>query len=389
MVRVQYNAHMGSDLSVVNAARASFGKETNVLRDKDIRLINYLAGHSTGQVHESPFRHAFVRFVVQSTIRERIWWETGPVGLDSTMQYRQGMYMAPTLTELTAEHQLDDVVTWRWTASVQAIARFVELWHKGWLANYVEPILEIALPLFPWSLEALLKDKGVKKPMEITLVPPELRSTSDPIPVLDQGYVRLVDWMEGPTAPETVVTIEIKAPQMVRAQWFKYRVESEHLEPFVIDFDSGNGDDGGYDDWAYARNEMSGRYTSPLGFYVPQANQWRQAPENKKQGSGGPLDEWTGSILSSQLKAFCQMGLSYYDEATKLRNVAPEQGRLFLWTAGAYTVWRWTASMTAVKHFLRQRLAADAQHEITQYARAVCDLLVPLFPQYLEEVKTC
>ena len=47
--------HMGSDLSVVNAARVSFDKESNweaipfagptegVLQDKDIKLIKYLA----------------------------------------------------------------------------------------------------------------------------------------------------------------------------------------------------------------------------------------------------------------------------------------------------------------------------------------------------------
>jgi Predicted alternative thymidylate synthase len=385
MVSVQYDAHMGSDLSVVNAARASFGKETREMRERDRRLIRYLAGHSTGQVHESPFRHAFVRFKVRSTLGERILWETGPKNHIETAQYRAGMVFMPTLTELLETHrELGDEVEWRWTASVQAIARFLNLWKADRLTGYVWPILEEVQPRFPETISALTGFESQSSAFE-----PKLRETPDPIPVLDQGYVRLVDWMEGPTEPETVVTFEIKAPQMVRAQWFKYRVESEHLEPFVIDFGSGNGDDGGYDDWAYARNEMSGRYTPPLGFYIPQSNRWRQAPENKKQGSGGPLDEWTGSILSSQLKAFCQMGLSYYDEATKLRDVAPEQARLFLWTAGAYTVWRWTASMTAVKHFLRQRLAFDAQHEITQYARAVRDLLVPLFPQYLEEVKTC
>ena len=36
---------MGTDLSVVNAARVSFAKESNEFSDKDAKLINYLAKH--------------------------------------------------------------------------------------------------------------------------------------------------------------------------------------------------------------------------------------------------------------------------------------------------------------------------------------------------------
>lgn len=50
--------HMGSDLTVVNSARVSFDKESKILDDKDIRLINFLAKHG----HTSPFRHAMLQF---------------------------------------------------------------------------------------------------------------------------------------------------------------------------------------------------------------------------------------------------------------------------------------------------------------------------------------
>lgn len=49
---------MGSDLSVVNAARASFAKESTEMTDGDERLINFLAREN----HMSPFRHAFMTF---------------------------------------------------------------------------------------------------------------------------------------------------------------------------------------------------------------------------------------------------------------------------------------------------------------------------------------
>ena len=41
----------------------------------------------------------------------------------------------------------------------------------------------------------------------------------------------------------------------------------------------------------------------------------------------------------------------------------------------------WTVSLQGVLHFLSQRLEADSQWEIQEYARAVRDLAQPLFPE--------
>jgi thymidylate synthase (FAD) len=76
--------HMGSDLTVVNAARVSFGKESHavvwadydyenkarcgdliaILDPKDQKLIRYLAKHN----HISPFGHAFASFHVKAPV---------------------------------------------------------------------------------------------------------------------------------------------------------------------------------------------------------------------------------------------------------------------------------------------------------------------------------
>ena len=79
MIEVTYIDHMGSDLSVVNSARVSFGKKSKalgemgigdepimvpVLHDTDVRLIRYLAKHN----HKSPFNHAFATFHVKAPI---------------------------------------------------------------------------------------------------------------------------------------------------------------------------------------------------------------------------------------------------------------------------------------------------------------------------------
>jgi len=55
---------LGSDLSVVNAARVSFNKESVEFSDSDNKLIKYLAKHN----HWSPFAHAFVSLRIKAPI---------------------------------------------------------------------------------------------------------------------------------------------------------------------------------------------------------------------------------------------------------------------------------------------------------------------------------
>ena len=64
MIEATYIDHMGSDLSVVNAARVSFGKKHTKFLDGDSNLIRYLAEHK----HMSPFGHAFASFHVKAPI---------------------------------------------------------------------------------------------------------------------------------------------------------------------------------------------------------------------------------------------------------------------------------------------------------------------------------
>ena len=75
MIEATYVDHMGSDLSVVNAARVSFGKSSQLvftddpddygsLSERDAKLINYLAKHK----HISPFGHAFASFHIKAPI---------------------------------------------------------------------------------------------------------------------------------------------------------------------------------------------------------------------------------------------------------------------------------------------------------------------------------
>ena len=56
--------HMGTDLTVVNAARVSFGKQKEKFTDGDEKLINYLAEHN----HWSPFGHCMLQFHIKAPV---------------------------------------------------------------------------------------------------------------------------------------------------------------------------------------------------------------------------------------------------------------------------------------------------------------------------------
>ena len=55
---------MGSDLSVVNAARVSYSKIAEEMTDKNEKLIKYLVAHD----HWSPFAHASAQFRIKAPI---------------------------------------------------------------------------------------------------------------------------------------------------------------------------------------------------------------------------------------------------------------------------------------------------------------------------------
>ena len=74
MIEATYIDHMGTDLTVANAARVSFGKQSEMdtsdvwgpptLKDKDAKLIQYLAKHK----HISPFGHCFASFHIKAPL---------------------------------------------------------------------------------------------------------------------------------------------------------------------------------------------------------------------------------------------------------------------------------------------------------------------------------
>ena len=78
--------HMGSDLSVVNAARVSFGKTHTALTEGDKKLINYVAKHG----HWTPFGHATLSFHIMAPIfvaRQLVKHQVGLVWNEVSRRY--------------------------------------------------------------------------------------------------------------------------------------------------------------------------------------------------------------------------------------------------------------------------------------------------------------
>jgi thymidylate synthase (FAD) len=180
----------------------------------------------------------------------------------------------------------------------------------------------------------------------------------------DTKDARLIDFLarENHMSPfrHAFLTFEFKAPLMVARQHWKYVVGSDHT----------------MDSW----NESSRRYiTMEPEFYIPKSDQWRLAPEDKKQGSAGLCDPFIGATLSEQLERYIEQGEAFYNLAMEA-GIAPEQARLFLPAYSMHVVYRWSCSLQSLCLFLVQRLEEQSQEEIRSYAEATLSLSKDLFP---------
>ena len=86
MMKVELIDRMGTDLSVVNAARVSYSKTKDVFDGKDEKLIKFLAEHE----HWSPFAHASMQFRIKAPIfvaRQLVKHQVGLVWNEVSRRY--------------------------------------------------------------------------------------------------------------------------------------------------------------------------------------------------------------------------------------------------------------------------------------------------------------
>jgi thymidylate synthase (FAD) len=145
----------------------------------------------------------------------------------------------------------------------------------------------------------------------------------------------------------------VRAPVVVWWQWVRHRT------------------------WSY--NLQSGRYTpfEDTDFYIPKT--WRRQSTTNKQGSEGPVSPEVSAELHKRLTDIANDSYRLYTQALDM-GVAKEQARLVLPAWTSYYVAVCKVDAWNLMHFLRLRLALDAQWEIRQYAEAILDIFREFMP---------
>ena len=126
-------------------------------------------------------------------------------------------------------------------------------------------------------------------------------------------------------------------------------------------------------------NEYSQRYREAINAVdVPAENEWRRQSTINKQGSEGLMPAGVGKGFSEAVSYSVGLARRAYEMLLKA-GVSREQARRHL-PLCTYTELIWKIDLHNLMHFLRLRMAPDAQQEIREYANAIHDLVSPLFP---------
>lgn len=213
------------------------------------------------------------------------------------------------------------------------------------------------------------------------IVVPEAEALLDQeIPVLDKGFVRLVDYLGGDQRIVQAARVSYGAGTKSFRQdrgLIHYLLRNDHTSPFeqvqltfhckMPIFVARQ--------WVRHRtarlNEISGRYSIMKDeFYVPEADQMRVQSQDNKQARGEErLPAAETERLLAEFRADQESLYRHYEgmiESGLAREVARANLPLSL-----YTEWYWQCDLHNLFHFLRLRMDPHAQYEIRVYAEAM------------------
>lgn len=206
------------------------------------------------------------------------------------------------------------------------------------------------------------------------------------IPVLDQGWIELVDMLPHPS---TGVSGDLAIVNAARVSFLGeskgtdkdkkllfYLLRNRHTSPFemvefkfrlrcpLVTW------------WQLVRhrtlnlNLQSGRYTpfEENDFYSPIV--WRKQSASNKQASEGEVESEVGEQLTKKLLDHYDRSYKLYEEALE-SGVSKELARLFLPGFSVYYTGVIKVDCHNLMHFLKLRMAQDAQYEIRVYAQAI------------------
>ncbi len=215
-------------------------------------------------------------------------------------------------------------------------------------------------------------------------------------PVLDDGFVRVVDYMGNDNSIVQAARVSYgdgtKKVSEDRAL-IRYLLRNHHTTPFEmcslklhirVPMDT-------WRQWIRHRtasvNEYSTRYSIAIdGAQMTKPDQWRQQAQDNKQGSAGFFDQNIGSDLSATEQKLHDLSKDVYNERLE-RGVAREQARKDL-PLSTYTEAFWEMDLHNLLHFLTLRMDSHAQLEIRRYAEAIGEQIVSRWvPQAWEAFK--
>ena len=205
-----------------------------------------------------------------------------------------------------------------------------------------------------------------------------------PFKVLDQGFVRVVDYMGSDASVVQAARVSYgEGTKRLHEDrgLIRYLMRHRHTTPFEmcelklhvrVPMDC-------WRQWIRHRtanvNEYSTRYSLAIdGAQVTPQDAWRIQASTNKQGSEGFLDATRGAELSESEHLFHAEARSLYESRLEA-GVAREQARKDL-PLSTYTEAYWKIDLHNLLHFLALRMHPHAQLEIRQYASIIGEKIV-------------
>lgn len=213
----------------------------------------------------------------------------------------------------------------------------------------------------------------------------------EPLPskVLDDGFVRLVDYMGDDSSIVQAARVSYGEGTKKLTEdrgLIRYLMRNRHTTPFEmcelkfhvrVPMDC-------WRQWVRHRtanvNEYSTRYSLAINAsQVTNPEAWRVQTKGNRQGSDGLIDQKVGAVLSKEEHEIHIASRKVYDNRIKA-GVAREQARKDL-PLSTYTEAYWKIDLHNLLHFLELRMDSHAQYEIRQYANVIGNKIVSkLFP---------
>lgn len=206
---------------------------------------------------------------------------------------------------------------------------------------------------------------------------------SEPVKVLNHGWVRVVDCMGGDEAVEQAARLSYQKGTRKSSDirgLLRYLLRKHHTTPFEccslkigvklpIFVER---------QWARHRtakwNELSGRYSElPEEFYTPEISQVCYQATDNKQGRSGPFPAVEAEQLQNQMAHEAEDAFATYRQFLEA-GMSRETARIGL-PLSTYTEKIWTQDLHNLLHFLGLRMAKDAQYEIRVYADVIGKIL--------------